>query len=137
MDVVGVLMNYKQNYLDVSGIHITPPPISMDSDEDSASEDKGETFDNLKRRQLHTGAKIALTDGQRISNKEEIREVTNPTSIMNQPKRSISQDQWTDDDLFIQDSLFPDQTFQEYQEFTPIGFYGLFVDDNVVNFLVK
>ena len=110
MDVVNILMDDEQRDLDVCGVYITPLPVNMDSD--SVSEDEGETIDNLTG-QLRAGAEIVLTDEQRISIKEELRAAANPAPILNQPNRSINQDQWTNDDLLIQDSLFPDPTFQE------------------------
>ena len=88
----------------------------MDSDQYSANKDEGGTIDNLTGRKLRAGAEIALTDGQRISNAEEFRAAAKSAPTLNQLNRSINQDQWTDDDLFIQDSLFPDLTFQEYRE---------------------
>ena len=135
MDVVDILMDDEQRDLDVSGVYITPPPVNMDSD--SASEDEGGTIDNLTGRQLQAGAEIVLTDGQRISNEEELRAAANSMPIINKPDRFINQDQWTDDDLLIQDSLFPDPTFQEYREFTPVDFFELFVGNDVVNLLDK
>ena len=45
-------MDDKQGDLDVSGAYINPPPVNMDSDENSASEDEREAIDNLTGRQL-------------------------------------------------------------------------------------
>ena len=85
-------------------------------DENSSSEDEGGTIDNLTRRQLRAGAEIALTDGQRIFNEEELRAAVNAAPILNQSNQVINQDQWIDDDLLIQDSLFPGPTFQENRQ---------------------
>ena len=73
MDVVDILINDEQGDLDVGEVYITLPPVNMDLDEDSASEDEGGTIENLTGRQLRAGAEIALTDGQRISNEEELQ----------------------------------------------------------------
>ena len=43
----------------------------------------------------------------------------------------------TDNDLLIKDPLFPDSTFQDYQEFNTLDFFELFVDNDVVNLVVK
>ena len=75
----------------------------MDSDEYSASEDEGETIDSMTGRHLRARTKISPTDGQRISNEEELGAAANTAPILNQPNRSINQDQWTDYDLFIKD----------------------------------
>ena len=37
----------------------------------------------------------------------------------------------------MQDSLFPDPTFQEYREFTPVDIFKVFVDNDVASLLVK
>ena len=89
MDVVDILINDEQGDLDVSGVYITLPPVNMDSLEDSASNDEEETIDNLTGRKLRAGAEIAPTDGQRISNEEELRAAASPAPILNQPNRSI------------------------------------------------
>ena len=39
MNVVDILMDDKQENLDVSGVHITPPPVNMDLDENSSKEE--------------------------------------------------------------------------------------------------
>ena len=90
MDVIDILINGEQRDLDVSGVYITLPPANMDSDEDSASEDEGGTIDNLTGRQLRAGTEVALTDGQRISNEEELGAAANLAPILNQPNRFIN-----------------------------------------------
>ena len=50
MDVFDILMDDEQKDLDVGGVHITPPPVNMDSNEDSASKDEGGTIGNLTGR---------------------------------------------------------------------------------------
>ena len=90
MDVIDILINYKQEGLDVSGVYITLSPVNMDSDEDSVSKDKGGSTDSLTGRQLRAGAEIALTDGQRISNKEKLRAAANSALILHHHNRSIN-----------------------------------------------
>ena len=75
MDVVDNLINDEKGDLDVSGVYITLSPVNMDLDEDEASEDEEGTIDNLTGRQLRAGAEIALTVGQKISNKEELEQL--------------------------------------------------------------
>ena len=58
MDVVDILIGDEPRDLDISGVYITPPPVNMNSDEDSASEDEGGTIDNLTGRQLRAGVKL-------------------------------------------------------------------------------
>ena len=50
MDVVDILMDDEQRDLRVSGAYITLPPVNIDLDEDSASEDEGGTIENLTER---------------------------------------------------------------------------------------
>ena len=83
MDVVDTLMDDEQRDLDFSGVCITPPPVNMDSNEDLASEDEGGTIDNLTERQLRVGAEITVTNGQRISNEEELRIAANAAAVLN------------------------------------------------------
>ena len=64
MDVVDILMDDEQGDLDISGVYIIPPPVNMDPEEDSASNDEGRTIDNLTGRQLRAGAEVALKNLQ-------------------------------------------------------------------------
>ena len=74
LDVVNILINDERGDLDVSGVYTTLPPVNMDSNEDFASKDEGETIDSLTGRQLRSGAEIALTDGQNLEELQILRQ---------------------------------------------------------------
>ena len=74
-DVVDVLLDDENEEIEVDGIYIAPPQENIDSDEDSADEDEGGFIDDLTGRQLRADAEIALRNGNRISNEDELRAV--------------------------------------------------------------
>ena len=108
MDIVDILMDGEQGNLGVSGRSLHNSSTSKKGlGEDSASQDEGGTIDNLTDWQLRAGAEIALTNGQRITDEEELKAAANPSTILNQPNQLVNQDQWTDEDLHTHDFLFP------------------------------
>ena len=58
MDVVDILMDDEQRDLDVSEVYITPPPVNMNLDKDSASEDEEGTIDNLTNDNCELAQKL-------------------------------------------------------------------------------
>ena len=67
-----MLLDDENEELEVDGIYIAPQ-VNIDSDEDSADEDEGGLIDDLTGRQLRADAEIALRNGNRISNEDELR----------------------------------------------------------------
>ena len=86
-----MLLEDENEELEVNCIYIASPQVNIDSDEDSADEDEGELIDDLTGRQLRADAKIALRNGNRISNEDELRAAQQPPP----PHHSIAwQRQW-------------------------------------------
>ena len=73
-----MLLEDENEELEVYGIYIAPPQVNIDSDEDSAVEDEGGFIDDLTGRELRADAEIALRNGNRISNEEELRGAHQP-----------------------------------------------------------
>ena len=126
-----MLLEDENEELEVDGIYIAPPQVNIDSDKDSADEDEGGLIDDLTRRQLRADAKIALRNGDRISNEDELRGAHQPPST---PLHA--NDNWTQDDLVPQDHIFPEANFQQYRDLSPVQFFELFIDEEVVQHLV-
>ena len=133
-DVVDALAEDESNLLDVDGIFISPPDVNMDSDEDSASEDEGGLVDNLTGRQLLADAEISLSDGQTISNEAEFRAAFSHQA----PAPPVTHDKWTKEDfLFQQDCIFPVPNYEEYRDFTPVQFFEIFFNQEIITHMVQ
>ena len=133
-DVVDALAEDESNLLDVDGVFISPPDVNMDSDEDSASEDEGGLVDNLTGRQLLADAEISLSDGQTISNEAELRAAFSHQA----PAPPVTHDKWTKEDfLFQQDCIFPVPNYEEYRDFTPVQFFEIFFNQEIIIHMVQ
>ena len=126
-----MLLEDENEELEVDGIYIAPPQVNIDSDEDSADEDEGGLIDDLTGRQLRADAKIALRNGNRISNEDVLRAVHQTSST---PLHANNN--WTRDDLVKLDHIFPEANLQQYRDLSPVQFFELFIDEEVVQHLV-
>ena len=127
-----MLLEDENEELEVDCIYIASSQISIDSDEDSADEDEGGLIDDLTGWQLRADAEIVLRNGNTISNEDELRAahqspLTTPLHV---------NDNWTRDDLVTQDHIFSEANLQQYRDLTPVRFFELFFDEEVVQHLV-
>ena len=72
-----------------------------------------------------------MRNGNKISNEEELRGAHQPPTT---PLHS--NDILTRDDLVTQDHIFPEANLQQYRDLSPVQFFELFIDEEVVQHLV-
>ena len=107
-------------------IYIEPPEVGVESDEDSADEDEAGLVDNLSGRQLRAGAIACFRNGNRIGEQD--------LPPANSDKNKLT---WDNDDINVEQMIFPDPNFSEHKTKTPTQLFEIFFNDNVWALLVS
>ncbi len=99
------------------------------TDEDSATEDEAGAIDNLSSLQLAAPAHAILQNGERIGFPE-----TEPAENLISYKTPI----WNNElKLKSKTTLFPEPDYSSYRDLSPVDFFELFFDDDVLELMVE
>lgn len=128
----------------VDTVYITPPQVNDFSDEDSGEEDAAGMVDNLSKKQLEAEAEAVTVSGRRIESENIDPETDNSDDEDYLPlsnfvkKKPMKQDlRWIKNrDIHETNTVFPEQNYSNYRNMNAIELLELFLDDEVINFLV-
>lgn len=109
----------------VDTVFIAPPDPDVLTDEDSGDEDEGGVLDNLNPRQLSAQAEIRYHD-------ERDDESNTFHRLPPSAKRT-----WIHGNMESFLRPFPDVCSSKYQDFSIVELFELFIDDDLVNYLVQ
>lgn len=119
-------MAYADDTLDVEQIYIEPPDTSELTDEDSGEEDGGGIVDNLSGSQLRAPAEIQVAVRDFIPDEAESFAKIDHTQV-----------DWIEGDFQARPKHFPRFSYQEYKDYTPTEVFELFMDNDIIDFLVS
>lgn len=130
----------------VERVYITPPAVNEFSDEDSGDEDTGGLLDNLSGKQLEAEAEAVTVSGRRVETKEKTQDTETddsddednlPLSYFVKKKLAKPDLRWIKNkDIDETDTIFPEQNYSNYRDMNAIELLELFLDDEVIHFLV-
>lgn len=131
---------------DIEEIFIEPPDPNPLTDEDSADEDDGGALDNLSGRQLKSKVEIKFSNStERIISEEDENRISKSRLIKGDisplPEKINLQESivWVEDgDLEVSRSrTFPEQTYDQFLEKSPVQIFEMFIDGNIIKLLVE
>ncbi|KAF2889270.1 hypothetical protein ILUMI_16903 [Ignelater luminosus] len=126
--------------LNVSRIYTEPPDSNVLTDEDSGEEDNGGFIDNLSGHQLRAGEKVVLaascsSNVEVLENivEEEIQteDIEIETRSRVSKRKKLSGSAWEQQDVSISQKTFPECSFSNLREKSPLDIFEMIFDHEV------
>ncbi|KAF2883442.1 hypothetical protein ILUMI_22727 [Ignelater luminosus] len=130
----------------VSRIYTEPPDSNVLTDEDSGEEDNGGFIDNLSGRQLRARAEIVLAAScssnvevleNIVEEKIQTEDIEIETRSGVSKRKKLSGSVWEQQDVCISQKTFPECSFSNLRENSPLDIFEMIFDHEVFDLIIK